>query len=219
MLVASLKAAEVYFDTVSTEKAVRTHGAYFGLFGGGATNFEVDGGQGLEEASQQDKNGWFVGAEIGYQFRTPFPIRPAIELELFYLSNDYRAEVGGGKAAADLYHVNLMANVLLALDLTDYRDELGFLASFHPYIGVGAGAAYTNVSSGSITTAEGRTLSLGDGAKVTLAYQLIAGLEIDLSDYFSIYGEYRRLWIDDIAGSSLTSGDQNLWGLGFKVQY
>ncbi len=215
----AIQAAEVYFDTVSTEKAVRMHGAYFGLFGGGATDFEVEEGKGLEEASQRDENGWFVGAEVGYQFRTPFPLRPAIELELFYLANDYRADVGGGKASADMYHVPLMANAILALDLSDYREDLGFLAAFHPYIGAGVGAAYSNVSNSSLETADGRTLKLADGSKVTFAYQIIAGLEIELSDYFSIYGEYRRLWIDDIAGATFTSGDQNLWGAGFKVQY
>lgn len=213
------RAAEVYFDTISTEKAVRAQGAYFGLFGGGAMDLDVKTGGALEGFAQQDEGGWFLGAEIGYQFRTPFPVRPAFELELFYFANEFRAEAPGALATADFYHITLMANFILALDLSDFRDDIGFLASVHPYIGAGLGGAYTNVSNADIEFATTDDVSLSDGSKFSFAYQVFAGLEVALSDYVSVYGEYRRLWISDLAGAEFDDGDQNLWGLGFKVQY
>lgn len=217
----AVEADEVYFDTVSTEKAVRMHGAYFGFFGGGSTDFSATNDEGeLGGYSVNDEGGWFLGAEIGYEFRTPFPIRPAVEVELFYLANDFQAEDGAGnRATADLYHVNLMVNFVLALDFSNFESDLGVFAAFHPYIGAGIGASYSDLSHSRIDLAGGGKDDFGSGSDITFAYQLFGGLELALSDYVSIYGEYRRLFIDDLAGAALGDGEQNLWGFGFKVKY
>ncbi len=214
----SAGAAEVYFDTVSTEKAVRAQGAYFGLFGGGSFDYDVDSAGSRNLLSEQDGTGWFIGAEIGYQFRTAFPVRPAFEVELFYMSDKANSANATSVLTNDFYSINLMANFILALDLTDYRDDIGFFANLHPYIGGGLGAAYTNADS-SLVSGTGDGLTLGSSSKISFAYQIFAGLEVDLSDYVSIYGEYRRLWIDNVGGSNFSRSKQDLWNIGFKVQY
>ncbi len=211
-------AAEVYFDTVSTEKSVRAQGAYFGFFGGGSWDYNVDSSGTAGLSSEQDGTGWFIGAELGYQFRTAYPVRPAFEVELFYAADKAISENATSRLSNDFYSVNLMVNFILALDLSDYRDDVGFLASLHPYIGGGLGGAYTNADS-SLLSGSGDGLSLGSSGKISFAYQFLAGLEVDLSDYVSIYGEYRRLWINNVAGSNFSESDRNLWNIGFKVQY
>ncbi len=217
----SATGAEVYFDTVSTEKAVRTQGSYWSLFGGGVAGTEADYANDYSGFSNSSENGFFVGTELGYEFHTPFPIRPALEVELFYVDTKMNAEgPDSSTLRADLQHINLMANVVLALDLGQGQEEVGsFASALHPYVGAGLGVAYASMGSRNIDTPEGKSKSLGDSSDFTFAYQVFAGLELDLGDYVSIYGEYRYLVLQELAGGSVSDFAEDLWGFGVKVKY
>ncbi len=226
-LAVSAHAAEVYFDTISTEKASRMHGAYFGMFGGADISQDADvvnqRGQSFE---LDNETGWFGGIEFGYQWQTPFPVRPAFEVELFYLYNDFYADGNPSRAVEDdsvrgeTHSAVAMANLILALDLSDYRDSVGpFWAGFHPYIGGGIGAAY--VWQRNFTFDRGGSVrSSGSNGDVTFAYQLFAGVEFDVSDTLSLYAEYKWLVFDDLGDDTgITNYEHNMFGAGFKVQY
>lgn len=217
------RAEEVYFDTISTAKATRLHGAYFGAFGGGSGFNDASfgkrlGGLGLDAS---DDSGWLAGVEFGYSYATPFPIRPAIEVELFYLDNDLPADGNGGASyKGHLRAGTLMLNGILALDLEDYRAEVGdFWAGFKPYIGAGLGGAYTTVRNQNLSIPGGGGGKLGSGSNWSYAYNFFAGIEYAFDDMWSIYGEYRKLFFDRLANGSIKDSEFDLWTLGFKVQY
>ncbi len=218
-------AAEVYFDTVSTEKAVRTHGAYFGAFGGvGVSGADVDFGNRLKGASLDTTEAAFGGIEFGYSFSTPLPLRPSIELELLYLDDEFRAELRDVRkrtASANLKLFNASINVLLALDLSMYREDIGdFLAALHPYVGFGVGGAYAELDSFGLRDKRGRRVSSeGDQSGFEYSYQLFGGLELAFSDAFSVYAEYKYLAISNLGNGNINNYERPLLNFGFKVQY
>jgi opacity protein-like surface antigen len=233
------RAAEVFFDTVSTEKAVRTHGAYFGAFGGfGLGSAEVDFGNDLDDASLDESQAAFGGIEFGYTFSTPLPIRPSIELEFLYLDDDIqatledipeanKANLSPSKLAklprtgsANLKLFNTSLNLILALDLSMYREDIGdFLAALHPYIGAGIGGAYAKLDSFGFRNEAGEEIGdQGDQSGFEVTYQLFGGLEVSFSDAFSVYAEYKYLAVTSL-GEQISNYERPLLNFGFKVQY
>ncbi len=215
-------ADEVYFDTVSTKRVARPHGAYLGLFGGinSRQNINTQNEQ-LERFSPNDETGWFIGGEFGYEFQTPYPFRPSVEAEFFYTGYDFNAtgEFGVSTASAEVYHLSLMFNAILALDLSDQEREVGpFMAAFHPYIGVGLGPSYSGARNSKIVTPTSVT-NFDASSELSMAYQVFAGIEFDVSEYVSLYGEYRWLYIHDLPGGGLGKGELGLWNVGVKVRY
>lgn len=217
-------AAEVYFDTISTEKASRLSGAYFGVFGGSDfdQDADVNPGDAGPSFTLDGQGSLFLGVEFGYEWQTPFPLRTGFEVEAMYLSNDFEAHNEFSEISADFHSAVIMANLTLALDLADYRDDVGpFWAAFHPYIGAGFGGAYTWQRNGKIKDlTDGSEISNGNSGDFTFAYQLFAGVEFDLTDTLSLYAEYKYLVFDDLGTSSGISDYQhNLFGAGLKMQY
>ena len=216
---APLRADEVFFDTVSTEKASRMSGAYLGVFGGGVAESDADSSGAFGGADYSNGSGWFAGAEVGYYFRTPFPVRPAIELEAMYLGSEL--DPGSDRfPRSDFWAAAAFVNVILALDLSTYVEDVGpFVAALRPYIGAGIGAAYTKMDGGTARFADGSSLRLESDSKVTFAYQLFAGLEVALADDVSVYGEYKHLVLDETGNDSVSQITNQLWTLGIKVGY
>jgi opacity protein-like surface antigen len=216
-------AEEVYFDTISTEKATRLHGAYFGGFAGGSVFRDADFGGGLagRGLGADEKGGWFAGIEFGYSWQTPFVVRPAVELEFTYLESDLDSSGPGGTGVSGELNTGIiMANGILSLDLADHIDDVGtFWASFHPYVGAGAGLAFNKVTDASVDLAGAPRVSLDRSWNTAFAYQWLAGVEVALTDTFSVYGEYRRVTIDELAGGTIDGAEFDLWTLGFKLQY
>lgn len=215
-------AAEVYFDTISTEKATRLSGAYFGVFGGADVDQDADVNPNNSRPLNLDGEGsLYLGVEFGYQWQTPFPLRTGFEVEAMYLANDFEASNALTSASADFHSAVVMANLTLALDLSDYRDDLGpFWASFHPYIGAGVGGAYVWQRNYKLERANGSIQNGGNSGDFTFAYQLFAGVEFDLTDTLSLYAEYKYLVFDDLGASTGVSDYQhNLFGAGLKMQY
>jgi opacity protein-like surface antigen len=216
----SVSADEIYFDTISTKRAAREMGAYFGAFGGGA---QLNGAsfQGrMDGLESHDENGWLIGAEFGFSYKTPLPLRLFTELEASYLSTAFDADGPISVLRSDLRGINLLLNGGLQLDMSDQRDQVGpFWAGFKPYVGAGIGGAYVRQSN-IYFEKNGRMVREGGKATDwTWAYEVFAGIEYAFSDTFSVYGEYKRLSYADLSGGDVSDVDFDLWAVGIKIQY
>ena len=134
------------------------------------------------------KETWAVGAKFGY---TPPPLKfMSFELEYFYLNPDLdRTELTSVGAdfislEGDAKFHNFMFNAILK-----YPE-----GRFHPYIGGGLGLSYMDVSLSTAAPTRsgdvyyGRSVSNSD---TVFAWQLLAGLEIDLTNNLSLDFGYR----------------------------
>jgi len=214
-------AAEVYFDTVNTAKATRLHGAYMGAFGGitdvmgtGTANrirYGVDG-RGV---------GWVGGVDFGYKWVTPVGINLAAELELLYASQKLSGGSGSESYRSTASYFGAFANGVFQFDLETMLGEPdgSFVGMLKPYIGVGIGYGYGDQNNIAIKRAGRRERSVTDGGESGFAYQVFAGLEVQLSPEFSIYTEYKYVDIQDFGNSDIQSLDLSMWVLGVKFQY
>jgi opacity protein-like surface antigen len=219
LTLAITSADEVYFDTISTKKASREHGAYFGAFGGGSSNQSATFRGKKEDLGITDQDGWFLGAEFGYTVGTPLPVDVFAEIEFTYLNSPLDAEGDVSIFKSDLRSLNLMMNFGVQLNLDDKRDKVGdFWANFRPYAGVGFGGAVVRQNN-IFYEKDGRTVNSGDDSEFSWAYQVFAGVEYALSDIWSIYGEYKHLGYADIGGGEIADPEFDLWALGVKIKY
>lgn len=204
-------------NTVSTVKAMRQHGAYWSAFAGPAFDFTADAQGRFGGYQMDDKGGWIAGVKAGYSFETPGVFRPAVELEVAYLDNELRGSNGSSSLRGDLFHVTLMANAILGIDMGELTGMAAW-SGVRPYVGAGVGAAYSSVRGVTAETPDGED-NRGDSSETSLAYQFIVGLEYQLSDYVSLVTDYRYFVIDDIAGGDFGEATQDLWTIGVKVNY
>jgi len=215
---ASSRAGEVSFKHVVTERVARPHGPYFGFYGGAAPTPDITTEGQLRGFTTDTETAWMLGAEFGYEFNTPSRFRPAFEAELFYTGYEFNAFRGADRAVADPYHVNLMFNMILALDLADYGEVGTFRSAFHPFVGAGLGGALSGARDSNLMIGADSS-EFADGTSFSFSYQFFAGLEYELSDYVSLYGEYRWLYVEDLPGGALSQADMGLWNAGVKVRY
>jgi opacity protein-like surface antigen len=212
--------AEVYFDTVSTAKASRLHGAYFTAGGGVVENVGVGTGPRLTGYDFDSGSGWSAGIKFGYAFVTPTPFTPAVELELAYLNSELHGEGGGlGSFDSELHSYSAMANAVLALDLESLGDYGNVMASIKPYIGAGVGIAYVHQNDVRFTRADGRVSRKDEGGEVSMGYQFFGGVEFEFSPEFSIFGEYKYVNYYDLGNADIQGADFSVWSLGMKFQY
>ena len=205
-------------NTVSTVKAMRQHGAYWSAFAGAAFDFSASGAGAFGKYSAEDEGGWMAGIKAGYSFETPGVFRPAAEIEVAYLDNELRGSNGSGDSfSGDLFHLTLMANAILGIDMGELTGLAGF-SGLRPYVGAGVGVAYSSVRGLSVEE-NGKSRSRGDSSGSSLAYQFIGGLEYQLSEYVSLFTDYRYFVIDDIAGGEFGEATQDLWTVGVKINY
>lgn len=205
-------------NTISTVKAMRQHGAYWSAFAGAAFDFTASGAGNFGKYSAEDNGGWIAGIKGGYSFETPGIFRPAAEIEVGYLDNELRGSNGSGDSfRGDLFHLTLMANAILGIDMGELTGLSGF-SGFRPYVGAGVGVAYSSLRGLSVEE-NGKSRSRGDSSETSLAYQLMAGLEYQLSEYVSLFTDYRYFVIDDIAGGEFGEATQDLWTVGVKINY
>ncbi len=212
------RAGDVWHKMGVTERVGRPHGAYFGFFGGGAPSPDVGVGGLLSGYAVDTDSAWMLGVEFGYEFNTPYCIRPSLEVELFYLDYDFVATDGFGIARAELDHINLMFNAVVALDLGDNCPCDSLRARLHPYIGAGIGGAHTGAGDNFLDVGT-VSVAFADGSSLSFAAQVFGGLEFDLNECFSIYGEYRWLHIADLPGGALSDSDLGMWNTGLKIRY
>ncbi|MBL9117567.1 MAG: outer membrane beta-barrel protein [Verrucomicrobiaceae bacterium] len=211
-------AAEVYFDTVSTAKATRLHGSYISAYAGGSRIGGVSTGKNLRGHSLNNATGWNAGVRFGYSFDTPVALRPALELDLGYLSNDVSLRKSADtRYKGGLQSVYAFGNVLLALDLEN-TGASDFWSKLKPYVGAGAGLAYARVRHLDYVK-DGRRVDDEDGGQISFGYQVFAGLEYEFTDQFSIYGEYKYLSLYDLGGGDVQGADFSQYLVGMKFQY
>ncbi len=204
-------------NTVSTVKAMRQHGAYWSAFAGPAFDFSAHTRGRFGDFQMKDEGGWIAGVKAGYSFETPGVFRPAVELEVAYLDNELRGSSGSSSLRGDLFNVTLMANAILGIDMGELTGMSAW-SGVRPYIGAGAGAAYSSVRGLTAETSDGDD-NRGDSSETSLAYQFILGLEYQLSEYVSLTTDYRYFVVDDIAGGDFGRATQDLWTIGVKVNY
>jgi opacity protein-like surface antigen len=204
-------------------------GAWLGAVTGGKASFREE----LRGAELGDSTGFTGGLKLGYSWQTPIFIRPSVEVEFAYLTDDLtptgsvdgsarkagQIKSGGGDLNALVGTVNLV----LALDLGGIRDQVGdFVAGLHPYIGIGVGGAYSSVERFETKVRSGggdEKIRVEGGSKIDFAHQLLAGLEIDLDDELSIFGEYKRISLDSTGSKSIRDYERDLWVFGCKFAY
>lgn len=217
----SSDAAEIYFDTVSTAKAGRLHGAYFGTFVGGAdAGGAVTTGRLEKVPVDGGKVGWIAGVEFGYKWATPVGINLAAELELYYLNQEVSGSRGGAKYRSDLGAFGAMTNGIIQFDLESIiGPDAGWIGAIKPYIGAGVGVGYGYQNNAAYQASGRSEKSQNDGGEAGFAYQLLAGVEVELAENFSVYGEYRYLDLYDFGNGDIGGVDFSAFVLGARFQY
>ncbi len=223
------------------ETKKKRSGAYVGVFAGVSLSQSADMkldyiGHSLDY-DVLDRNGdLLVGLEVGYSWRTRFPVEVGLEFEAFYGSTEINSaarsnagtpiELGDvATTQADLSYVAFMLNGTLTLDLRKYRPWLGkYVTRLRPYVGAGIGGAqlfYRNQRiqsfgdlAGVPTAAANSPFSIDE---FVFASQIFGGLEIMVNDKLGIYSEYRRLSFAKT--NDLQSLDLNIFLGGLRLRY
>ncbi len=159
-------------------QSLQPGGFYIGAEGGinwllnttSTANVTAGGFAGSGQANLNTQLGWTAGGMIGYDF-----IGPRVELESRFIQNTATLTAPGiaGSLGATVNQVPIMANV--------YYD---FLAGgqFVPYIGAGAGIAFTNLTGGGFSNS---------GSNVQFAYQGMVGVGWNIDSQFRVNLEGR----------------------------
>jgi outer membrane autotransporter protein len=217
-----LSAAEVYFDTVNTAKATRLQGAYVGTFVGAANVTGTSTSRRLSGLGVEgDRVGWLGGVEFGYKWATPIGVNLAAELEFYYLNQDISGTSGGSKYRSSLSAFGAMANGIVQLDMESILGEdAGWVGRIKPYLGAGVGYGYGSQDDIAYKrNGERERSNLSDGGESGFAYQLLAGVEVELADNFSVYGEYRYLDLYDFGNGDINGAEVSSWLVGVRFLY
>jgi opacity protein-like surface antigen len=218
-------------EGVTTELTERRDGPYFGVWLGAATGGKAAFREELRGAELGDSTGFTGGLKLGYYWLTPIFIRPAVEVEFAYLTDDLSptgSVEDGGRIKSGGSNLNALigtVNFVLALDLGAIRDQVGdFAAGLHPYVGVGIGGAYSSVEKfetrvSSSSSRGGEKVRVEGGSKIDFAYQFLAGLEIEMDEDFSIFGEYKHISLDSTGSKAVLDYERDLWVFGCKFAY
>ncbi len=221
LLASAAPAAEVYFDTVSTASASRLHGAYFGAFAGGVGVQGVTTSKRLRNLGVDGRGaGWIGGVEFGYKWATPVGLNLAAELELYYLNQDISGKADSESYRSSLHAFGAMGNGIVQFDLgAMLGEDAGWVGNIKPYLGAGVGYGYGYQNQVAYKRPGKSEKQLGNDGASSFAYQLIAGVEVDLAENFSVYGEYRYLNLYDFGNGDIQGVDFSAWVLGVRFQY
>jgi len=193
-------------------------GWYFGLQGGanvyqnyeGTEHYNYDGTDIALEMTEEV--GYFAGIKFGYGFNGGV-VKPAIEFDGFYNNTDanLEARIDGEKVASTTGTFEsgaFLVNGILRFD-TGTR--------FMPYVGVGAGVWYGQLSDTSMDIEGVGSFDLGDSDSVCdFAAQIVAGFDVFVTERVSLFAEYKFL---NYFGADLPVDDpiqQHLVGIGVK---
>ncbi|MFO7568436.1 MAG: outer membrane beta-barrel protein, partial [Smithellaceae bacterium] len=180
------------FSTVSFAQGPK--GLYFGLIGGvssapdmSSTLTDQYDAWNFVDFDTSLKTGYLFGAKVGWQ--TPFT-KKILAIELEYNSIGHKLEkmknygvIGDIQAEGQVYLSTFMANVI-------GRYPNGVI---HPYAGFGLGYAYLHFDEIKTTRGGSPFFILESGSKMVGAYQLMAGVDIDVTKNFIIGIGYKYL--------------------------
>ncbi len=152
----------VFFASVPAATAAQTGPFYVGLYGGWVMPEDLEPDAGPDVAL---KDSWALGAKFGYII--PQVKWLAVELDYAYLA-EQDVDVAG--ADGDFKASNLMVNLLAR-----YPE-----GKIHPYLGVGLGWSWGEVNSSS-----------GDASDNALAWQILAGVNFEITPQWSVDLGYR----------------------------
>lgn len=179
---------------------VRVNDNYFRLSGGALVLEDVDGNVGATPTELTFDTGWVASGAIGHQLSPQF----AIEAELTYLTADFdKATVGGVSASIDGD-----VSSFLAMANANFHPFAG--GGFDPYIGAGAGVAFSDLSVDSI----GGVATNIDESGEDLALQGNAGFDFHLGGGSKFGAQYRYIWTDTGSNTS-----DELAGHAFTVNF
>lgn len=142
-----------------------------------------------------------VGARVGYSWDSldmgePRVIVPRLEFELMY--SPY--ETSGTLEDRGVL-TNLNGKVQIDSIVASMVGSVHFRVNpwFHPYVGAGVGGAYMHVSSEHLrlNNAGAADELRGEASDLVFVPQGLAGLEFDLAQGWSIFGEYKYLYYLD----------------------
>jgi opacity protein-like surface antigen len=180
------------------DKPADNHGVYLGLIGGysipshdtGATFTTLSGSAFSFDTSM--KNGFLYGVKVGWL--TPFTNRIlAVEFEYNNLENkfsDFSAPIFPAIGAANGDLGGKISMNLLMLNLLVRKPD----GRFHPYAGAGFGYADVKVDDMNLTPAGIPViLSIFHGSKGVFAYQVLAGVDIDITKNIFVGVNYKYI--------------------------
>jgi opacity protein-like surface antigen len=170
--------------------ALAQSGGYIGVFGGYTFSPDVSlrvGGDFGYKFDLDVQNSWALGAKVGY---APPQIRfLSFELEYIYLSPSVNRTVLA-PAVTDFAAVEMDSTLHNLL----YNIKIKYPEGrFHPYLGAGIGISFVDVSAKLTARLNGvnqPTQTVSDN-KNGLAWQVLAGVEIDLTNSLSADLGYR----------------------------
>jgi opacity protein-like surface antigen len=114
-----------------------------------------------------------------------------------------------------------MLNGSVTLDLRRYRARIGpYLSRIRPYLGYGIGGAqlwFRNTETVTKDPTKQASVSVFEMDEFVFARQFFAGVEYNVNDRFSIYGEYRKLELEDFGPAS--NFEQESWMAGLRMRY
>ena len=168
---------------ISATAAAEQPGPYLSLIGGLNLADEMTLTDQEGDYISSFEAGFFTGGAIGYDLGDGFPQlgKGRIELEVGYHYNalkEVQFASGSFDAAGDLSTISVMINTI-----GEYKD---YSPRYHPYFGVGVGAATISMNKTSVAG-----YPMIDDSNVQLAYQVLTGLRIPISENLSMDLGYR----------------------------
>lgn len=172
--------------TEDTEFVPELSGWYLAVSGGlnkvFEQDFETDGGPApfTVDADIDFDYGWRAGAAIGKRFGSNF----RGEVEFAYSSTDADDVAGVGVGGS--------LNIFSVLAKIDF--EMEFFGWWHPYLGVGAGAAHVNIDD------IGLAADPADGSDTVFAAAVEGGSMFELSDTVELFTQTQLVFLGDVDG-------------------
>jgi len=182
-------------------------GAYVGVFGGYTfspdSSWKNDNTGSEFDADIQEA--WAVGIKFGYI--PPQMKYLSFELEYFYSNPDIDRTVFGSTAfQVDIEFHSVMYNVLVR-----YPE-----GKFHPYIGGGIGFSYADASIQATSPTSSASTSENDTG---FAWQLLAGIDIDLVNNWTADIGYRYFYTEPKLGNIEVEYKTSMVTLGLKYRF
>lgn len=194
-------------------------GAYVGVFAGTTISQDADMelqyvGRSIDYNVADHSGDLLVGMEVGYSWKTRYPVEVGLEFEGFFGSteiNSFASDPGAqepprqrsdvASAQADLNYVVFMLNGIVTVDLRKFPQLGPIVPRFRPYAGGGIGGAQLFYRNQRLQTV-GDLASTPTAPSVTpfgidefvFASQIFLGVEYKVNEKLGIYGEFRRLY-------------------------
>jgi len=199
-LISILAIAFVLSSNVSAEEK---KGIYAGVSGGyvipvGVNGILINTAGTYPPYGPDLKDGYLLGAKVGWL--TPFTRQiVALELEYNHIYNDFdSAERFILMPPADLDLDSAIHVDLIMLNAIARYPE----GRIHPHVGLGLGYAYAKVDEAVVSFAGTPFWTYDGGSDSVFAYQLIAGVDIDITDNIMLSLAYKYIDLQEISYGS-----------------